>query len=589
MPTTVRTQPVAGSVQQGAEPQVLLGRYRVLETNTQGGFGTVNVCWDARLQRRVAIKCMPLYEEGESAARISTIDEALAEARTSAMLDHRNIVAVHDFATDGTRSYLVMEYVDGLNLAELLARVEGGVLTFDECAHLVDSLASALAFAHENGVLHLDIKPANIMIDRAGTVKLGDFGMATLASAAGFGGARGGTVGYMPPEQIEGDYVDERTDVFSLAVVVWHALTGRCPYAASTPEESLRLIKHGPSPTLSHVEPDLAGIVEETLLRALSPDPRARMTSIEEFALDLVPVLGDVEEGAQSLADLITQTEEHEPPRPVEDWERLRVPLTVQFPWLGGACVRLLATSTAAWAAYQVIPLVIPNSRSALAFGVGGIAAASAIWPPLSGTFGIASLLAGLLTQPTRLSFALALGIGLVGFVWWVAMGRRCDLAGAALLLPACLNAPLAGVGISAFALGPGSALVTGTGSWALWLVFRTALGVGFDPNALGEALREAALAPHTWILAASCGLASCLGALLARRRTLLTGILAQALAIGVLLAGYAAIAHVENTSIGDALDGPSLVIAVILGATLSIAHALAGEHVPNTEGDDRA
>ena len=105
-----------------------------------------------------------------------------------------------------------------------------GVLTFDECAHVLRSVARALAFAHENGVLHLDIKPANILIDRAGTVKLGDFGMATLASAAGYGGARGGTVGYMPPEQIDGGIVDEHTDIFALSVVVWQSLTGSCPF-----------------------------------------------------------------------------------------------------------------------------------------------------------------------------------------------------------------------------------------------------------------------------------------------------------------------------------------------------------------------
>ena len=225
-----------------AAAQVLLGRYRVLAVNSQGGFGTVNVCWDARLQRRVAIKRMPLRVGEHSPSEASTMQEALAEARTSSMLSHPNIVTMYDFERDDSYSYLVMEYVDGLNLADFLARVEDGVLTFDECAHLVDSVASALAFAHENGVLHLDIKPANIMVDRSGNVKLADFGMASLASAAGYGGARGGTVGYMPPEQIAGDMVDERCDIFSLAVVVWQALTGTCPFAAKTAEQSLELI-----------------------------------------------------------------------------------------------------------------------------------------------------------------------------------------------------------------------------------------------------------------------------------------------------------------------------------------------------------
>ena len=249
--------------------QMLLGRYRVLAVNNDGGFGTVSICWDTRLQRRVAIKRMPLLVDANSPAQASTLDEALKEARTSSMLAHPNIVTVFDFEVDTRYSYLVMEYVDGMSLADLLARVEDGVLTFDECAHVADCISAALAYAHENGVLHLDIKPANILIDRSGTVKLGEFVLTTLASAAGYGGARGGTVGYMPPEQIERSYVDERTDVFSLAVVVWQSLMGSCPYEADTPEKSLELIRRGPSPTLSRVEPDLAGMVEETLLRAL--------------------------------------------------------------------------------------------------------------------------------------------------------------------------------------------------------------------------------------------------------------------------------------------------------------------------------
>ena len=163
-------------------------------------------------------------------------------------------MTVYDFETDGTHAYLVMEYVDGLNLAELLARVEDGVLTHEECAHVLRSVAAALTYAHENGVLHLDIKPTNIMIDRQGTVKLADFGMATLASAAGYGGARGGTVGYMPPEQVQGLLVDERTDVFSLAVVTWQALTGRSPFASATPKGSLDAIIRGPKPPISKLD-----------------------------------------------------------------------------------------------------------------------------------------------------------------------------------------------------------------------------------------------------------------------------------------------------------------------------------------------
>ena len=138
----------AAPQQQGAAPrdEVLLGRYRVIERRGTGGFGAVCTCWDLRLQRRVAIKRMPIVD----AAATTTAEEALAEARTACMLAHPNIVTVFDFESDGTYAYLVMEYVDGLNLAELLARVEGGRLTPEECAHVLDSVTKALAFAHEN-------------------------------------------------------------------------------------------------------------------------------------------------------------------------------------------------------------------------------------------------------------------------------------------------------------------------------------------------------------------------------------------------------------------------------------------------------
>ena len=569
--------------------QVLLGRYRVLETNTEGGFGTVSVCWDSRLQRRVAIKRMPLRLDDSSPAQASTLEEALAEARTSSLLAHPNIVTMFDFETDDRYSYLVLEFVDGLSLADLLARVEDGVLTFDECAHLVDSLSSALAYAHENGVLHLDIKPANILIDRSGTVKLGDFGMATLASAAGYGGARGGTVGFMPPEQIEGGLVDERTDVFALAVVVWTALTGRCPYVAPTSEQSLELIRRGPSPALSRIEPELAGIVEETLLRALEPDPRLRLASVDTFARDLVRALGDAEDGAESLRDLLNQTDESEEPHPVEDWGRLHVPLLVRFPWLGAACTRLLAAGVAGWAAFQVVPYILGGIRDAALYGtIGtvGVAAASAAWPPLTGFLGIAALVSAVLAQPARFAMPLALAIGIPGLAWWLVTGRRSHLAGTALLLPSCLSSPLAGVGLAGFALNPLSAFATGAASWLLYLVFSATRTHGFYADTLAEQLLVVAGEPHTWIMAAGCGLASLVCAALTRRGKVALGILGQVLGAVILVLPYLLRAHMEKDSITMALDATAIGIAVILGATLCIAIVLMGESVQDWEDD---
>ena len=313
---------------QATHDEILLRRYRVLERRGHGGFGTVCTCWDTRLQRRVAIKRLPLAVEWGT-----TAEEALAEARTACMLNHPNIVTVYDFETDGAFAYLVMEHVDGLNLEELLARVEGGRLTPEECALILRSVASALSFAHENRVLHLDIKPTNIMVDRQGTVKLADFGMSTLASAAGYGGARGGTVGYMPPEQIMGEMVDERTDVFALATVVWQALTGTSPFLARSAEDSQKKIERGPE-RLQKSCPGLDPAVEQELLAALSPSPGLRPADVLELSDSLVPLLGDTADGARSLRELVVQAEDDEDEsndirRPEEPLARLGLPETI--------------------------------------------------------------------------------------------------------------------------------------------------------------------------------------------------------------------------------------------------------------------
>ena len=169
-----------------------------------------------------------------------------------------------------------------MSLEEFLTGVEGNSLTYDEAAAVADALAQALAFAHENGVLHLDIKPANVLIDRNGHIKLADFGMATLTSAAGFGGARGGTIGYMAPEQLRGEVVDERSDVFSLAAVLYEALCATAPFRAGTPADSLKRIEKGviyPSSLLA----DIPQNTEDALLCALAPNADDRPATISDF------------------------------------------------------------------------------------------------------------------------------------------------------------------------------------------------------------------------------------------------------------------------------------------------------------------
>ena len=184
------------------EEQLILGRYRVLGEAGAGGFGTVQLAWDTRMQRRVAVKVIDLSgmaeQQGQILDNVEDLPNAelsgLEEARTAAMLNNANIVTVHDFEVQDNFAYIIMEYVDGMTLTQLL-KVVGDNITVDMVTAVFDGIAAALQYAHENQVLHLDIKPDNVMIDHQGQVKVMDFGLARLSGAHGFQSAAGGTIG----------------------------------------------------------------------------------------------------------------------------------------------------------------------------------------------------------------------------------------------------------------------------------------------------------------------------------------------------------------------------------------------------------
>lgn len=447
--------------------QLLLGRYRVLEERGKGGFGTVNVCWDPRLMRRVAIKTIPLHTatepkrsrkeaEGEVLADLRRHDmllrAALAETRTASMLAHPNIVAMLDFENDDENAYIIMEYVEGASLAELLDATDDGLLTADEAAAVVEGVCDALQFAHDNGVLHLDIKPDNILIEMSGRVRLADFGMAALSSATGYAGARGGTVGYMPPEQIEGDDVDVRTDVFAFASVMYEALTGVRPFNAPTIQESLELVERGvadPCALNETVTPQAA----DALLVALSPNPAVRPSSAEAFGDELLPGLGRPKAGRKSLASFVADVlDDSEPvsqdPAEVDaysddgllyaDPESYELgPLARSFPRLVPTELRGLGAVTSGCAAAVALGVLFP--------GTGGLASSPAaliallativlgcVAPQLGYAVALAALVAmAFATQQWVLAPLLLVG----GALWWVLVARTRPLGSSATLL----------------------------------------------------------------------------------------------------------------------------------------------------------
>lgn len=279
------------------QPQELLqGRYRPLSVLGSGGYGTVFLAWDEQLTRRVAIKEIALDDSMSATAA----ESALAEARTAAMLSHPNIVTVHDFILNGDTAYIIMEYIEGVSLASL----SDTQLSASEIAHIAKSLSAALSFGHRNGVLHLDIKPSNVIISSSGQVKLIDFGVAKLVGTRE-GHAAGGTVGYMPLEQMEGRTVSKLSDEWSLAALIYELYYGELPYANKVRfndyDELIELQREADPELLTSGNDAL----DSALARALLTEPAHRYPSVKSFTDDLLSGLEAPKEGRKELASYV--------------------------------------------------------------------------------------------------------------------------------------------------------------------------------------------------------------------------------------------------------------------------------------------
>lgn len=555
--------------------QMLLGRYRVLESRASGGFGMVEVCWDTRLQRRVAIKCLPLAMSPEQNSNSSTMKEALSEARTASLLSHPNIVSVYDFDIDGTYAYLVMEYVDGLTLAELLKRVEGGTLTPAECSHILDKVAEALTFAHENRVLHLDIKPSNIIIDRSGEPRLCDFGMATLASAAGYGDARGGTVGYMSLEQITGAMVDERSDLFSLAVCIVQALCGYNPFAAPTAEDSAECIEKGAIDALAQIQLDCGPKVADALSHALEPDPAYRSSSVKAFADELVPELGDADQGLASLKSLLAQQANDEGAPPQVGGHVLT--LAERAPWLAAALKRVLVAGACGWCCALAAPLMAAGSDLLLymlpLLGAGIGAALPALGSALALLAFIGRCISAAQTSPQTM--ALAGLIGLLCAAWWWKFGRQQELGIVALVLPGVLGQSFAGVFMGAWGM-------SATGAAATVALSQLIEVLTFDPT--GATLLGPNVLSVVFLLqVAGLSLASLIGAAVSLRpgrsiqSPLVRALIGQGMSWLCAMATLLMCARVENGGIWVSLDAAAASIALLLSVLMCIAAGIFG------------
>ena len=302
-PTIVSVTEEREAAVAAAAEGLILGRYKLGRRLGAGGFGAVHEAYDERLERRVAIKVIPA--DGAAAP-----ERARREARAAARLDHPGIVGLFDAGeADGAR-YLVSELVEGPTLAALEA---DGALTDRDVLRIGLALCDALAHAHERGVVHRDVKPHNVLVPDQprswrGAAKLADFGVALLAGDDPLTrtGDVVGTLAYMAPEQASGADIDERVDLYAVALVLYEALTGVNPVRGKSPTETARRIGR-PVPSLASRRDDLPEELVEALDMALSVDPDERGT-LED--------LGDALEGA-----LLWVPEEEEgqiAPHPVE-------------------------------------------------------------------------------------------------------------------------------------------------------------------------------------------------------------------------------------------------------------------------------
>ncbi len=263
-----------------------LGNYRILEAIGQGGMARVYRAHQENLGRDVAVKVLPPWYASDR----SFVERFNLEARLIARLSHPNIVTVHDASEKNGHLYIVMQLVDGGTLKQRLDQLqsEGRMIDSAEIVSIFTQLADALTYAHEQGVIHRDIKPVNVLMDRANRPILSDFGIAKVLASKQLNltrpGAGVGTPEYMSPEQCQGGAVDGRADIYALGVMLFEAQTGRTPFLGENYPALAHshIYEHPPRPRA--INPNVHPAIEHIILTALMKNPLQRYQTGHEMA-----------------------------------------------------------------------------------------------------------------------------------------------------------------------------------------------------------------------------------------------------------------------------------------------------------------
>ena len=269
--------------------QKINDRYQIIKSIGEGGMANVYLAYDTILDRNVAVKVL----RGDLSSDEKFVRRFQREALSASSLSHPNIVEVYDVGEDNNQYYIVMEYIEGKQLKDVLRK--RGKLTITEVIDIMQQIADGLSVAHDSYIIHRDIKPQNIMILENGLVKITDFGIAMAMNSTQLTQTNSvmGSVHYLPPEQANGSGSTLKSDIYSMGILMYELLTGKLPYKGENAVEiALKHLKE-PLPSIRDEIPDISQSVENVILRATAKNPKNRYSDAREMLEDLKTVMDD--------------------------------------------------------------------------------------------------------------------------------------------------------------------------------------------------------------------------------------------------------------------------------------------------------